>query len=92
MVALSASSGHFKRELPATEQQMIVDLSGSSSKLDKWNFHIDLVPGAAPGIARNQARHEEQLKIILEFVEERGVSKIESVKDWASPKTPTEIH
>ncbi|GJX54332.1 putative reverse transcriptase domain-containing protein [Tanacetum coccineum] len=80
-------------------------------------FHIDLVPGAAP----NKQEHEEHLKIILELlkkeelyakfskcefwipkvqflghvIDNKGIhvdpAKIESVKDWASPKTPTEI-
>ncbi|GJT92428.1 putative reverse transcriptase domain-containing protein [Tanacetum coccineum] len=43
--------------------------------------------------SKNKQEHEEHLKIILEF---KGIhvdpAKIESVKDWTSPKTPTEIH
>ncbi|GJU67819.1 putative reverse transcriptase domain-containing protein [Tanacetum coccineum] len=42
--------------------------------------------------SRNKKEHEENLKTILEF---QGIhvdpAKIESIKDWASPKTPTEI-
>ncbi|GJZ60148.1 hypothetical protein Tco_0615964 [Tanacetum coccineum] len=64
--------------------------------MDKFlNFLIDdilIYSKTKPGARR------EHLKIILEFVEERGSfvfknlpTKIESVKDWASPKTPTEI-
>ncbi|GJR50770.1 hypothetical protein Tco_1401291 [Tanacetum coccineum] len=34
--------------------------------------------------------HEEHLRYILELLKKRS-SKIESVKDWTSPKTPTEI-
>nr|GFB66919.1 retrotransposon protein, putative, Ty3-gypsy subclass [Tanacetum cinerariifolium] len=41
--------------------------------------------------SKNEKEHEEQLKAILG----RGIhvdpAKIESIKDWASPKTPTEI-
>ncbi|GKE50249.1 putative reverse transcriptase domain-containing protein, partial [Tanacetum coccineum] len=43
--------------------------------------------------------HAEHLKLILELLKKeefKGIhvdpAKIESIKDWASPKTPTEIH
>ncbi|GJW47112.1 putative reverse transcriptase domain-containing protein [Tanacetum coccineum] len=41
--------------------------------------------------------HEEHLKTILEWLKKRSCihvdpANIESIKDWASPKTPTEIH
>nr|GFB02671.1 putative reverse transcriptase domain-containing protein [Tanacetum cinerariifolium] len=46
----------------------------------------------------NEKEHEEHLKAILGLLKEekfRGIhldpTKLESVKDWASPKTPTEI-
>ncbi|GJZ66131.1 putative reverse transcriptase domain-containing protein [Tanacetum coccineum] len=48
--------------------------------------------------SKNKKEHEEHLKVILELlkkVESQGIhvdpAKIESIKDWASPKTPTEI-
>nr|GFC50086.1 putative reverse transcriptase domain-containing protein [Tanacetum cinerariifolium] len=48
--------------------------------------------------SKNEKEHEEHLKKILGLLKEeklRGIhvdpSKIESIKDWASPKTPTEI-
>nr|GEW00219.1 putative reverse transcriptase domain-containing protein [Tanacetum cinerariifolium] len=46
---------------------------------------------------RNKKEHEEHLKAILGLIkkEKLGIhvdpAKIESIKDWASPKTPTEI-
>nr|GEY62883.1 putative reverse transcriptase domain-containing protein [Tanacetum cinerariifolium] len=47
---------------------------------------------------RNEKEHKEHLKAILGLLKEeklRGIhvdpAKIESIKDWASPKTPTEI-
>nr|GEU74043.1 reverse transcriptase domain-containing protein [Tanacetum cinerariifolium] len=46
----------------------------------------------------NKKEHEEHLKAILEFLkkDKLGIhvdpAKIESIKDWTSPKTPTEIH
>ncbi|GJT16608.1 putative reverse transcriptase domain-containing protein [Tanacetum coccineum] len=48
--------------------------------------------------SRDEKEHEEHLKVILELLKKekfRGIhvdpAKIESIKDWASPKTPTEI-
>ncbi|GJT52457.1 putative reverse transcriptase domain-containing protein [Tanacetum coccineum] len=48
--------------------------------------------------SKNEKEHEEHLKAILGLLKEeklRGIhvdpAKIESIKDWASPKTPTEI-
>ncbi|GJV14039.1 putative reverse transcriptase domain-containing protein [Tanacetum coccineum] len=47
--------------------------------------------------SKDEKEHEEHLKAILELLkkENRGIhvdpAKIESIKDWASPKTPTEI-
>nr|GEU58691.1 putative reverse transcriptase domain-containing protein [Tanacetum cinerariifolium] len=47
--------------------------------------------------SKNEKEHEEHLKAILELLKkEKGIhvdpAKIEFIKDWASPKTPTEIH
>ncbi|GJS14773.1 putative reverse transcriptase domain-containing protein [Tanacetum coccineum] len=48
--------------------------------------------------SKNQQEHEEHLKLILELLKKeefQGIyvdpAKIESIKDWASPKTPMEI-
>ncbi|GJX67721.1 putative reverse transcriptase domain-containing protein [Tanacetum coccineum] len=48
--------------------------------------------------SKNKQEHEEHLKLILELLKKeefKGIhvdpSKIESVKDWTSPKTPMEI-
>ncbi|GKD36179.1 putative reverse transcriptase domain-containing protein [Tanacetum coccineum] len=48
--------------------------------------------------SKTKQEHEEHLKLILELLkneEFQGIhmdpAKIESIKDWASPKTPTEI-
>ncbi|GJZ39712.1 putative reverse transcriptase domain-containing protein [Tanacetum coccineum] len=47
--------------------------------------------------SKDKKEHEEHLKAILELLkkEKLGIhvdpAKIESIKDWASPKTPTEI-
>ncbi|GJT27077.1 putative reverse transcriptase domain-containing protein [Tanacetum coccineum] len=59
---------------------------------------IDLRSGYRYHQLRDKKEHEEHLKAILELLKKekfRGIhvdpAKIESIKDWASPKTPTEI-
>ncbi|GKF02777.1 putative reverse transcriptase domain-containing protein, partial [Tanacetum coccineum] len=44
--------------------------------------------------SKNKQEHEEHLKQILELLKkgELDPAKIESIKDWASPKSPTEIY
>nr|GEX67641.1 putative reverse transcriptase domain-containing protein [Tanacetum cinerariifolium] len=49
--------------------------------------------------SKSKQEHEEHLKLILELLKKeefQGIhvdpAKIESIKDWASPKTPAEIH
>nr|GEX10528.1 putative reverse transcriptase domain-containing protein [Tanacetum cinerariifolium] len=48
--------------------------------------------------SKDEKEHEEHLKAILELLkgEKLGIhvdpTKIESIKDWSSPKTPMEIH
>nr|GFB47133.1 putative reverse transcriptase domain-containing protein [Tanacetum cinerariifolium] len=49
--------------------------------------------------SKDEKEHEEHLKAILEFLKKeefQGIhvdpAKIESVKDWPSPKSPTKIH
>ncbi|GKF64932.1 hypothetical protein Tco_0188380, partial [Tanacetum coccineum] len=37
----------------------------------------------------DKKEHEEHLKAILELLKKE---KFHDIKDWASPKTPTEIH
>ncbi|GKC13963.1 putative reverse transcriptase domain-containing protein [Tanacetum coccineum] len=43
----------------------------------------------------NKVEHEGHLKKILELLKKKGIhvdpAKIKSIRDWASPKTPTEI-
>nr|GEZ34616.1 putative reverse transcriptase domain-containing protein [Tanacetum cinerariifolium] len=48
--------------------------------------------------SKDKKEHEEHLTLILELLKKEELygkfskAKIESIKDWASPKTPTEIH
>nr|GFA25083.1 hypothetical protein [Tanacetum cinerariifolium] len=55
-------------------------------------FQIDLIPGAAP-VGRTPYRLAlSEMKELSEQLQELSdKAKIESVRDWASPKTPTEI-
>ncbi|GJY08686.1 putative reverse transcriptase domain-containing protein [Tanacetum coccineum] len=50
-------------------------------------FRIDLVPGAAP---------IPKVQFLGHVIDSKGIhvnpAKIDSIKDWASPKSPTEIH
>ncbi|GJR92692.1 putative reverse transcriptase domain-containing protein [Tanacetum coccineum] len=42
--------------------------------------------------SKSRKEHEGHLKLILREGIHVDLAKIESIKDWASPKTPTEIH
>ncbi|GKE91015.1 putative reverse transcriptase domain-containing protein [Tanacetum coccineum] len=45
--------------------------------------------------SKSKQEHEEHLKLILELIKNKGIhidpAKIESIKNWAYPKTPMEI-
>ncbi|GJT43407.1 hypothetical protein Tco_0952122 [Tanacetum coccineum] len=60
----------------------------------RWHSELDMVITSS----KNKKEHEEHLKAIMKLlkkVEFQGIhvdpAKIESIKDWASPKTPTKI-
>ncbi|GJW29302.1 putative reverse transcriptase domain-containing protein [Tanacetum coccineum] len=70
--------------------------------LRQVEFRIDLVPRAAPvdehlKIGIDEEEHGKHLKIILELLKKErfGVhvdpTKIEAIKNWAAPTTPTEV-
>ncbi|GJY39112.1 putative reverse transcriptase domain-containing protein [Tanacetum coccineum] len=46
--------------------------------------------------SKSKQEHKEHLKLVLELLKKEGIhvdpAKIESIKDWASPKTATEVH
>nr|GFA21412.1 hypothetical protein [Tanacetum cinerariifolium] len=84
------ASGHFKRDCPKLKKKNggIGMLKDESRPVE---FQIDLIPGAAP-VARVPYRlAPSEMK---ELSKQLGIhidpAKIESIKDWASPKTPTE--
>nr|GEZ58868.1 putative reverse transcriptase domain-containing protein [Tanacetum cinerariifolium] len=71
------------------------ELSKQLQELSEKGF---IRPSSSPWGAPNEKEHKEHLKAILELLKKekfRGIhvdpAKIESIKDWASPKTPTKI-
>ncbi|GJW48453.1 putative reverse transcriptase domain-containing protein [Tanacetum coccineum] len=63
------------------------------------HYEFQVMPFGLTNAPADKKEHEEHLKVILELLKKeklRGIhvdpAKIESIKDWASPKTPTEIH
>ncbi|GJW18534.1 putative reverse transcriptase domain-containing protein [Tanacetum coccineum] len=62
-------------------------------------FGLTNAPAVFMDLMIGRKEHEGHLKLILKLLKEEefeGIhvdpAKIESIKDWASPKTPTEIH
>ncbi|GKB21245.1 putative reverse transcriptase domain-containing protein [Tanacetum coccineum] len=62
-----------------------------------WSLRVLVMPFGLTNALADKKEHEEHLKAILELPkkEKLGIymdpAKLESIKDWASPKTPTEI-
>ncbi|GJT76216.1 putative reverse transcriptase domain-containing protein [Tanacetum coccineum] len=67
------------------------------------HYEFQVMPFGLTNAPANKKEHEEHLKTILELLKKEELytkfskcihvdpAKIESIKDWASPKTPTEI-
>ncbi|GJW20906.1 putative reverse transcriptase domain-containing protein [Tanacetum coccineum] len=63
------------------------------------HYEFQVMPFGLTNTPANTEEHAEHLKLILELLKKEefeGIhvdpAKIESIKDWASPKTQTEIH
>ncbi|GKD49865.1 putative reverse transcriptase domain-containing protein, partial [Tanacetum coccineum] len=63
------------------------------------HYEFQVMPFGLTNTPASKEEHAEHLKLILELLKKEefeGIhvdpAKIESIKDWASPKTPTEIH
>nr|GEU38949.1 putative reverse transcriptase domain-containing protein [Tanacetum cinerariifolium] len=116
------AQGHFKRECPKLKNNNRGNQGGNDNSPAKVYAvgHVGTNPDS--NVVTGQRKHEEHLKLILEFlnkeelyakfskcefwipkvqfpshvIDSQGIhvdpGKIESIKDWASPKTPTEIH
>ncbi|GJZ55203.1 putative reverse transcriptase domain-containing protein [Tanacetum coccineum] len=93
--------GHFKRDCPKLKNK-----DGGNGNAQGWVYAVRNAEkiGNAPGnpdanVVTGEKEHEEHLRAVLNCFKRssysRGIhvdpAKIESIKDWASPKTPTEI-
>nr|GEV16913.1 putative reverse transcriptase domain-containing protein [Tanacetum cinerariifolium] len=61
------------------------------------HYEFQVMPFGLTNASADREEHEEHLKLILDLLKKEELytkfskSKIESIKDWAAPKTPTDI-
>ncbi|GJS31979.1 putative reverse transcriptase domain-containing protein [Tanacetum coccineum] len=73
------------------------DIPKTSFRTRYRYYKFQVMPFGLTNAPADEKKHEEHLKTILELLkkEKLGIhldpAKIESIKDWASPKTPAEI-
>ncbi|GJY69199.1 putative reverse transcriptase domain-containing protein [Tanacetum coccineum] len=88
--------------LAPTELQELVreeDIPKIAFRTRYGHYEFQVTPFGLTNAPTSEEEHAQHLKLILELLKKEefeGIhvdpAKIESIKDWASPKTPTEIH